>query len=230
MAIKYFQGLNTITLNHRKKCTACGLHLHQLPCYDTTENPDIFWVGLSAILFGEGDVKMPLAPLTRSGSLIKDIELPLKRDFVFYKTNLVKCVPLKGGKIRYPLEMEMEKCFPNLEYELDAYKPAIVFLLGKQVSSFVMKKIGKVVTNLSEDFEYEYFKFGKTIFVPIHHPSYILVYKRKKIGIYIEKIQNLCNTLISNTENDSYSFTHSKVTKVKQNKHFNYPAAYHVTT
>ena len=46
----------------------------------------------------------------------------------------------KNERIRYPIQDEMEKCFPNLESEIKELKPTIVFLLGKQVSTFIAKK------------------------------------------------------------------------------------------
>jgi len=180
-----------------RPCKACGLYLNQLPALDNSKNPNIFWVGLSAVQFNDEDEKIPLTPNTRSGALIEKIEEPLRDDVTFYKTNLVKCLPLKDGKIRYPIENEMEKCFPNFEYELDILKPKFVFLLGKQVAAFVMNKLGIRNINLSELFEYETFEINGTLFIPIHHPSFILVYKRKFIPKYINSIQAVCEESMS---------------------------------
>ena len=170
------------------------MYLNQLPVCEEGTNPHVFWVGLSAVEIGEGLEKVPLSSNTRSGALIESIGEPLKGEISFYKTNLVKCLPLKQGKIRYPLEHEMEKCFPNFKFELETLKPTIVFLLGRQVSLFVSKKFGFNHISLSEDFTYESFEFNNIIFVPIHHPSYILVYKRKLIQNYISNMRNLCQS------------------------------------
>jgi uracil-DNA glycosylase len=88
---------------------------------------------------------------------------------------LVKCLPLKEGKIRYPSKAEMEDCIPNLITELNHFKPRVVFLLGKQVSDFVLKgKEGSLDSQI----------------ISIHHPSYILVYKRKQVEYYLSEIEN----------------------------------------
>lgn len=189
---------SSLDLSHKIKsckskiCKACGLYLNQLPVLDKLKTSHVFWVGLSAVQFDEGIEGQPLSPYTRSGALIENIETPLRNKISFYKTNLVKCLPLKEGKIRYPLEHEMEKCFPNFEFELNELSPSIVFLLGKQVATFIMKKMGVKEVALSENFKYESFQINDMTFIPIHHPSYILVYKRKFLNKYIKSLQSIC--------------------------------------
>lgn len=193
MTVKYSQDLNQKIKPCRKVCKTCGLYLNQLPVLDFLKNSHIFWVGLSAIQFDEGIEQLPLSPTTRTGALISTIEETLKTEISFYKTNLVKCVPLKDdGKIRYPIEHEMEKCFPNFQFELDALNPSVVFLLGKQVATFVMKKMGVKGITFPENFKYKPIEVNNTFFVPIHHPSYMLVYKRKQLNAYISSIQSIC--------------------------------------
>lgn len=174
-----------------KACKSCGLNIYQEPAFDQFKRSHIFWVGLSAVQFDEGQEKLPLSPFTPSGALIHSIERPLKRHFSFYKTNLVKCAPLHKDKLRYPLAHEMEKCFPNFEWELEHLNPRMVFLLGKQVSDFVMAKLGLPRPSFNGHFEYETFHKENMKFVPIHHPSYILVYKRKFVGNYTAHLQKL---------------------------------------
>jgi uracil-DNA glycosylase family 4 len=175
----------------KKACKSCGLSIFQGPAFDHFKRSNIFWVGLSAVQFQEGQEKLPLSPLTASGALIHSIETPLKSQFSFYKTNLVKCAPVQKDKIRYPVAHEMEKCFPNLLWELDHLQPTTVFLLGKQVSDFILKKFGLPKAHLNEDFQYGFFQIGNTRFIPVHHPSYILVYKRKLLTEYMDSLQNL---------------------------------------
>lgn len=194
---------SSLDLSHKIKsckskiCKACGLYLNQLPVLDQTKVSNIFWVGLSAVQFDEGIEGKPLSPFTRSGALLENIEAPIRKEITFYKTNLVKCLPLKDGKIRYPLEHEMEKCFPNFEFEVDVLKPSVIFLLGKQVAFFVMKKMGIKEISLSENFRYETFEINNITFIPIHHPSYILVYKRKHLYRYIKSVQSLCKRALT---------------------------------
>ncbi len=90
----------------------------------------------------------------------------------------------------------MEKCYPNLLDEISALKPTLVFLLGKQVASFVMEKHSIDSFILNDNFEYLSYEIGNITYVPVHHPSFILVYKRKFIEDYIcgvEKfLQEIC--------------------------------------
>jgi len=109
----------------------------------------------------------------------------------FYKTNLVKCLPLKLDKIRYPLQHEMEKCFSNLRSELSELKPTVVFLLGKQVASFVLMKLCIEEYTLDANFGYKTFQVGAITYVPVHHPSFVLVYKRKHLKKYMNRIRSI---------------------------------------
>ncbi|MCC6463048.1 MAG: uracil-DNA glycosylase family protein [Saprospiraceae bacterium] len=173
----------------KKSCDACGLNIFQAPIFDQLKISTIFWVGLSAVKFGDQDEKLPLSALTASGSLIHAIEQPFRHKLTFYKTNLVKCAPMEGYKLRYPLEHEMSKCFSNFQWELNELKPTTVFLLGKQVASFVLKKLSHHKPAFDENFHYHFFEIGGINFIPIHHPSYILVYQRKNLTQYIENVR-----------------------------------------
>jgi uracil-DNA glycosylase len=83
----------------------------------------------------------------------------------------------------------MEKCFSNFEWELENLKPTTVFLLGKQVATFIMKRFANEKPMLDDAFHYTRFNFRNIRFIPIHHPSYILVYKRKILDEYIKQVQ-----------------------------------------
>ena len=111
---------NKIHINtNRRRCKACGLYLNQPPVLDKSKRSNVFWVGLSSVLITDEDEKMPLSPFTKTGALISQIEEPFRNDISFYKTNVVKCLPLINDKIRYPLKHEMEKCYPNLVDEIE---------------------------------------------------------------------------------------------------------------
>jgi uracil-DNA glycosylase family 4 len=186
----------------KKACKACGLSVYQGPAFDQFKKSHIFWVGLSAVPFEEEEEKLPLSPLTRSGSLVHSIEAPFRTRLSFYKTNLVKCAPLQEEKIRYPLAHEMEKCFSNFEFELEHLRPKTVFLLGKQVADFVSRKLDLPKLTLSASYQYESVKLGRIRFVPVHHPSYVLIYKRKSLHDYVEGIQRIIvSTAIRGKEN-----------------------------
>jgi DNA polymerase len=191
MAVKYSQtSKRKLNPCSNKRCKACGLYLNQQPIFDNRKQSSIFWVGLSAVQFTEEEIMLPLSPNTRSGALIQQIEQPFSNKIAFYKTNLVKCVPLKDDKIRYPLEHEMNKCYPNLLDEIQESTPSIIFLLGKQVASFVLKKETDCDFRLDDDFNYQTFESNGVFYIPVHHPSYILVYKRKYLDRYISSIQS----------------------------------------
>jgi len=192
---------NLIDTSNRIQCKACGLYLNQLPVIDKKNMASVFWVGLSSVLIGKEEERQPLSPYTRSGALIKEIEEPYTSKISFYKTNVVKCLPLNNSKIRYPFKHEMEKCFPNLETEIEILKPSLVFLLGKQVASFVLEKLflGDVI--LDESFNYNTFVINNIRYIPVHHPSYILVYKRKFIKDYINGISSFFQSSMINNVN-----------------------------
>lgn len=178
-----------------RRCKSCGLFVHQEPIFDDRQPASVFWVGLSAVRFSDGQKKLPLSPLTPSGALIEAIEKPYSRKIRFYKTNIVKCVPMSDDRIRYPMAHEMEKCFPNFEWELAKLQPQTIFLLGKQVANFVCKKLtGKLAPGFT-DFDFPAVQWNGLDLIPIHHPSYILVYKRKQIEEYTQSVQNLLPTL-----------------------------------
>lgn len=123
--------------------------------------------------------------------MVAEIEKPYRDELTFYKTNLVKCLPLKQDKIRYPLQHEMEKCYPNLENEIKELGPSVIFLLGKQVAGFVLGKLGIKSFELDENFNYRAFEVNNISYIPIHHPSFVLVYRRKHMGKYAKKIQKI---------------------------------------
>lgn len=190
------QGDTLIDTSNRRKCKACGLYLNQLPIVDEQKKSNVFWVGLSSVLITDEDEKQPLSPFTKSGALINTIEEPFRDEISFYKTNVVKCLPLTNNKIRYPQKHEMEKCYPNLIDEIEALKPSIIFLLGKQVATFVLGQHSQKILTLNESFEYESYLINNVIYVPVHHPSFILIYKRKYIDNYINGITSFFEDIL----------------------------------
>ncbi|MEQ9297811.1 MAG: uracil-DNA glycosylase family protein [Cyclobacteriaceae bacterium] len=207
--MKSFQELRKrLDPKRQISCKSCGLYLNQYPVRDKIKSGGVFWVGLSAVKFGEGSKRLPLSSDTRSGELISNIEAPFEGRISFYKTNLVKCLPLNNstGKIRYPLKKEMGKCFPNLQAEIDGLNPKIIFLLGRQVTSFVLSQYSIDESKAQIIFNYPSYSYGELRFVPIHHPSYVLVYKRKYISNYISAVREHLSNLES-----SYKSLHDSI-------------------
>lgn len=154
----------------------------------------IFWVGLSAKkIVSDGEV--PLSPETNTGMIIQKIEEKCK-EIIAYKTNLVKCLPLtEQQKLRYPNKKEIDSCFEHLLNEINIMSPKIVFLLGEKVYSSVGKKF-EIEFEKWNDFNFNYKEFKGVYYVPVHHPSYIYVYRRKKIEDYIKGIEKVINDLL----------------------------------
>ena len=113
-----------------------------------------------------------------------------------YIINLVKCVPLnEQRKLRYPSKKEMDCCFENLQKEISTLSPKIVFLLGEKVTSSVEKHLG-IKFEEWDEFNYQSREHKGTYYVPVHHLSYIYVYKRKMIEQYTQSIRKMVMSLL----------------------------------
>ena len=120
------------------------------------------------------------------------------KGIVFYKTNLVKCLPLsEQQKLRYPTWQEIDCCYENLIKEIQEMSPKIVFLLGEKVYSSVGRHL-KIKFKKWDEFRYGYVKHEGIYYVPIQHPSYIYVYKRKQLENYIEGVVQIIKESLSN--------------------------------
>ncbi|MDA3836654.1 MAG: hypothetical protein PF542_03450 [Nanoarchaeota archaeon] len=166
----------------KSSCNLCGLHENQEPVLSEIEESDIMWVGISSQQNKKELVFNPLDGRTNSGKFVNLIESKLPK-VSFYKTNLVKCLPLDSkGKIRYPTTKEYTLCFNHLSEEISTVNPKIIILLGNSVSKFVCEKF-----NINGE-KYLPIRYKDKIIVTIDHPSYIMIYKRKKIDEYIDTI------------------------------------------
>ncbi len=188
----------SIDTENRNKCKTCGLCRNQQPLFDRQKMSSVVWLGLSAVKIINDQFSYPLSPDTKTGSLLYKIESSLDKT-AFYRTNLVKCLPLCDEKIRYPKGSEMESCFPVLEVELSLIKPGIVFLLGNQVSKFILNKYNITAFNLDPDFNYTPVMVEDVMYVPVHHPSFILVYKRKYTEKYVKSIAGLIRSSLQDS-------------------------------
>ena len=98
-------------------------------------------------------------------------------------------------KLRYPNKKEIDSCFEHLISEIHTMSPKIVFLLGEKVYSSVGKHL-KIEFEKWDEFEYHYKEYEGTYYVPIHHPSYIYIYKRKRMKEYIESVERIISKLL----------------------------------
>ena len=169
-------------------CRKCPLCFNQLPLLDKKEKCDVMWVGLSSKKVENLDKNYPLEENTNSGKIIKEVEQMLP-NVSYYKTNLVKCLPLDDKqKLRYPTTEEMNVCISNLVKEVEYLHPKIVFLLGEKVATFVEKYYKKYPVNYP------------VVFKKVEHPSYIYVYRKKNKADYIYKlVQMIQETVVDKT-------------------------------
>ncbi|MDD2356463.1 MAG: uracil-DNA glycosylase family protein [Thiovulaceae bacterium] len=168
-------------------CSNCTLCNNQKPLLDKSTSAHVMWIGLSAKKVESLFSETPLAANTNTGKIVAAIESKFN-NLLFYKTNIVKCLPLDDKKkLRYPNHSEMSACYDNFEFELKTIKPNLVFLLGKKVSDFIYKQ-QKNMNYKIEKIEGGWIANDIT-YMAIHHPSYIYVYKRKFIDNYINEVQ-----------------------------------------
>jgi uracil-DNA glycosylase family 4 len=177
-------------------CQACQLHQCQKPLVEKVWRAEVMWVGLSAKLLKREEHAVPLSPNTTTGSIIHGVEQQC--DSVrFYRTNLVKCPPLDDeGKLRYPNQAEMKICYDNLQLELKVIRPMVVILLGLQVARFYFSKIFELNPELPKDYRYRTHWAGQTCFVPVHHPSFIAVYRRKHRASYSNALGGMIRSIV----------------------------------
>ncbi|MDX9806101.1 MAG: uracil-DNA glycosylase family protein [bacterium] len=182
-----------------RQCARCSLCDIQKPLLDISHQADVMWVGLSAVRVDDVMTARPLSSDTRSGGLVEEIESRLP-NLSFYRTNLVKCLPESNGKIRYPTIAEMKSCMPNLASEIKVLSPKIVLLLGKKVAEQFLKQKGFGNFTFDEEYNYDEYVIGDTTYVPVHHPSFILVYKRRNIESYIGQVSKIISKNFPNIE------------------------------
>lgn len=185
-------------LDDIRNCSKCKLCLNQKPLVDTSEKCQVIWVGLSAKRAGS-DKDIPLSKSSNSGAIIQRIEEEID-GVTTYKTNLVKCPPLDEKlKLRYPNRQEIEDCFCNLDNEIAILGPKVVILLGEKVSSSVARRYG-LFFEKSDGFNYRYVQQNGIYYVPVHHPSYVHIYRRKQLDVYINSICALIQRLLEPEE------------------------------
>ncbi len=185
-------------MNSILRCNGCGLRKNQRPLIDNNvSSAEIFWVGLSAKKVQDINDDIPLGPNTNTGKILHLIESEFENR-TFYKTNLVKCLPLNEKmKLRYPTKSEMLNCKNNIDTEIAHYKPRLIFLLGNTVFNAFYDSGSKVVEHRRENsqFTYKIMEKSHVTTIGIPHPSYIHIYKRKYVKEYVNDIAELivCN-------------------------------------
>lgn len=153
------------------------------------QEASVIFVGLSHKYGKNWEVLEAFCETTNSWKVIQQLEEGCGWISI-HKTNLVKWVPLKNGKIRYPNAEEKKEWLNALLEEISIINPSVVYLFWKQVSDFVIKNI-----KLEKISDVEY-RFWEVTFLLAHHPSYIYLYKRRDIESYIQWITTKISELL----------------------------------
>jgi len=170
------------------RCKTCSFRGNR-----SDSKTDILWVGLSA---KKGSEEFPLSPDTNTGRIVRQIEEGLLSTS-FTKTNLVQCAPVDcNNRLRYPTRNEMESCFYDFQNRLANLQPRLVLLLGLMVAQFVLGDQGIAIHKLDSEFNYDIHKWDNVEYMPIHHPSFIHIYKRKQLPFYISRVQDAISQTI----------------------------------
>ena len=163
--------------------------------YNANTRPLVYIVGLSAKPNCE-----QLDPETKTGYVVQQIINRLPSAQVI-RTNLVRTPPLtKDGKLRYPSKSEMVLGWNELRNEVHQTCPQLIVTLGCQVSSFLISQMGIQPTRLQlpPDFSYK----DQTLLsllpiLPVHHPSFVLIYRRKHLENYMDNVADSISYLLS---------------------------------
>ncbi len=175
-------------MNNIKECQKCKLCNNQPPLLNNNiVYNGVFFVGLSAVKTNSVNNDEPFSVNTKSGSLLRSVSDEVKNKSIYF-TNMVKCLPLKDNKIRYPNKSELTLCLENFKYELNELKPEKIVLFGKQVSNHFLEHF-----NIKEKSNHYYngFTVCQWKHIPVllsPHPSYILIYKRRHLEEYKQSI------------------------------------------
>lgn len=68
--------------------------------------------------------------------------------------------------------------------------PRKVILFGRQVSDFVATKLNLEFGAQSGEFDFPIATSGDIQYLSAYHPSYVLVYKRRKLDLYKSALRN----------------------------------------
>jgi uracil-DNA glycosylase len=171
-----------------RSCTKCGLCANQFPLLQASHGAArVMFVGLSAVKSIDAERPEPFSDQTRSGALLRQLVSEVPNHPVYF-TNLVKCLPLENGKIRYPYREEMDACISNLLLEFQTVSPERVILLGRQVSDYVGGSLGVRFTKSPDPVGSAVGTYGNVLLMAAYHPSYMLIYRRRQIETYKQSV------------------------------------------
>lgn len=154
---------------------------------DKKESQSLLWVGISL----QKGSNVALDEKFASGKLIKKLTDKLP-NFIHHKTNLVDFAPLdQNDKLRYPTKDEIKDSFSCLMKQIEVIRPRIIVALGGAVTKSLSDMM-EVDIEFPKTFDYKVNE-GEWPVMSIHHPSYISIYKRKKMDDYVNGVVNGVN-------------------------------------
>ena len=154
---------------------------------------DVMWVGISM-----KPLKESLDDSTATGRVVTTIERRL-HGHTFHRTNLVKFSPLdNAGRLRLPAAKEIEHGLKVLHSEIDHVRPRVVIALGAIVSKTMIAATEDPsrFDGVGKRIRYRSYAFRGISLVPVHHPSYILIYKRQRLQDYIAQLTKIIREVL----------------------------------
>ena len=123
-------------------------------------------------------------------------ELYLPGDVEIMKEQQICLDKLYDYNMTRPTESEKrQELLKEMFAEIGEVKPKVVILLGEKVCSAVEKKLN-IKLKRWRGFEYFATEHNGIWYLPVQHPSYIYVYKRKEAEKYVEKVAEAIEKIV----------------------------------
>lgn len=152
-----------------------------------SEELRVFWIGVSAQRNERGSRTPPLTSETPTGAIIDQIIAACTPELPHTKLNLVDRVLLdESGRLRPPTKDELAAAFRRMLRLMRQNRGALFIFLGNYIRDFFQSHEGKGKLNL-----YTVYDIGTARAAFVHHPSYVRVYKYKKMAEYTSKVASL---------------------------------------
>jgi len=154
----------------------------------STTTPAVLFVGLSA-----KPATSALCHGTNTGNVISAIESAIQ-PLRTLRTNLVREPPLNQcGKLRYPNAEEKSAGLQALFGEIGTLRPAVVVALGVEVSRVILRGMcgDQSFSGFGNSYDYSVAAVGRIRVIPVHHPSFVCIYRRKTLDSYTKAVADV---------------------------------------
>ncbi|MBN1584919.1 uracil-DNA glycosylase family protein [Candidatus Uhrbacteria bacterium] len=151
----------------------------------------VLWVGLSDKRTGD-NVLPPLSESSPSGKIVDEAIIGLD-GYEHIKENLVDFAPLdERNRMRYPTSEEMRMGAHRLMGIIERVRPSTVVILGRRAAKAVFDSFDLSHSCLSfGEFRYRSCSMGGVKYLPVHHPSFISIYRRKHKDSYLAAVREM---------------------------------------